>query len=72
MGRDHLGKPSGANKSEGTGLRKDMPPEKLHEDEKATEKYTNGEDELADNIKMRHPNRNTEKENPTNAGGYKS
>jgi len=72
MGRDHLGKPSGVDKSEGTGLRPDMPPEKLKEDEAATNKYTKGEDELADNLKVRHPNRNTDKDDATNAGGYKS
>jgi hypothetical protein len=72
MGRDHRGQPSGTNKSEGTGLRPDMPPEKLKEDEKATEKYTKSEDKLADNLKVQHPNRNTDKGDATNAGGYKN
>ena len=68
----HHGKPSGANKSEGTGLRPDMPPEKLKEDLEMTDKYTEDGEKIADNIHVRHPNRNTDKSDATNAGGYKS
>ncbi|MGN6616101.1 MAG: baeRF7 domain-containing protein [Ilyomonas sp.] len=56
------GKPSGAGKEEGLGFRPTMPPEEVEQDLKMTEKYTTGPDELADNVYMRHPNRNTEKE----------
>jgi hypothetical protein len=68
MGKDHLGYPSGVNKSEGTG---NTAPRNDEENEKATDEYTGGEDKVADNIKERHPNRNTDKPDATNAGGYK-
>lgn len=68
MGKDHLGYPSGVNKSEGTGNTASREEEK---NKKATEKYTEGEDTLAGNIRERHPNRNTDKDKPTGAGGYK-
>ncbi|HKB44581.1 MAG TPA: hypothetical protein VKC90_09325 [Chitinophagaceae bacterium] len=71
MGKDHRGKPSGINKQEGLGLRPDMPPEKINQDIKMTNKYTTGEDKLAENLKLRHHNRNTIKGKATNAGGYK-
>ena len=72
MGKDHRGQPSGSNKQEGTGLRPHMPPEQLQQDEEATEKYTSGEDKIADNIREMHPNRNPDKDDATNAGGYKN
>lgn len=71
MGRDHRGKPSGINKQEGLGLRPDMPLEKINSDIKMTNKYIAKEDKLADNVKLRHHNRNTDKVKPTTAGGYK-
>ena len=71
MGRDHLGKPSDDSKADNTGLRKEMPEEKFEQDQRATDKYTDGDDEVAGNIKVQHPNRNTNKEDATNAGGYK-
>ena len=71
MGKDHRGKPSGAGKEEGLGLRPDMPQEKFKEDDKATKKYTKDEDELQENVKLKHPNRNTDKDDATNAGGYR-
>lgn len=48
MGKDHRGRPSGTNKEEGTGLRPDMPPEKLKQDEDMTKKYTPEEDKVAE------------------------
>ena len=55
------GKPSGANKEEGLGLRKTFDPDDLEQDEKMTERYTKSEDELADDVRLMHPNRNTSK-----------
>ncbi len=59
------GKPSGAGKEEGLGMRKTLDGEdlskQLERDEEITDKYTSGEDELAPNVHLRHPNRNTEK-----------
>jgi hypothetical protein len=63
MGRDHRGKPSGIDSEEGLGLRKTMPPEKFESDEEMTEKYTDDADTLKDNVPIRHPNRNTGKDN---------
>lgn len=55
------GKPSGADKSEGLGLRRSMAPEELEQDELMTERYTVGEDELSPGLHVMHPNRNTAK-----------
>ncbi|MDB5231590.1 MAG: hypothetical protein JWN76_2395 [Chitinophagaceae bacterium] len=54
------GKPSGVNKEEGLGLHP-TDPDKLERYEEITERYTAGEDELAADVHMRHPNRNTSK-----------
>ena len=70
MGKDHRGQPSGTNKSEGTGLSADMQNQDLNKNKEITDKYLSGEDELNEN-KEKNPNRNTDKENPTNAHGYK-
>ena len=71
MDNNNKGQPSGSNKSEDLGLRPDMPAEKFDQDAETTEKYTTGEDEPAENLPLKHPNRNTEKGDATNAGGYK-
>ena len=71
MGKDHKGQPAGTNKSEGTGLTSDMQNEDEQNDKKMTDKYLANGDKLADNVQERHPNRNTDKDDPTNAGGYK-
>ena len=71
MGKDHRGQPSGTNKSEGTGLSTDMQNQDLNKNKEITDKYLSGEDELNENVKEKNPNRNTDKENPTNAHGYK-
>ena len=72
MGKDHKGQPSGTNKSEGTGLRPELPEEKLEQDQEITRKYVDEEkDELKDNVRELNPNRNPDKEDATNAGGYR-
>ncbi|HEY8915341.1 MAG TPA: hypothetical protein VIM87_02855 [Chitinophaga sp.] len=55
------GKPSGSGKEGNLGLRRTIDEEGLKRDEEMTEKYTSGEDTLAPNVHMRHPNRNTAK-----------
>ncbi|MES2645619.1 MAG: hypothetical protein V4717_02000 [Bacteroidota bacterium] len=54
------GKPSGINKDEGLGL---LPtdPDKMDQYFELTEKYTDGEESLAENVPVRHKNRNTSK-----------
>jgi hypothetical protein len=54
------GKPSGINKDEGLGIQP-TDPERMEEYLELTDKYTAGEDILADHVPVRHPNRNTSK-----------
>ena len=54
------GKPSGAGKEEGLGVHP-TDPDKLEQYLEITDKYTTDADELAPNVHLRHPNRNTEK-----------
>jgi hypothetical protein len=68
MGRDHLGKPSGADKNES---RTGIPSQPGKGDNAMTEKYTDNDERISHNVRTNHPNRNTEKGNATNAGGYK-
>jgi hypothetical protein len=72
MGRDHLGHPSGVNKNEeGTGTPTRIFVDDPAKDHELTERYANDEREIADDIRQNNPNRNTDKDNATNAGGYK-
>lgn len=70
MGKEHKGQPSATNKSEGTGLTADMKNVDLEKIKKITDEYMDGPDEIADNVKKEHPNRNVDKEDPTNGGSY--
>ncbi|HEU4472853.1 MAG TPA: hypothetical protein VFR58_17285 [Flavisolibacter sp.] len=73
MGKDHRGQPSGTNKSEsGTGKPTDMSPENMPNDQEKTDQYTNDDGEIADHVRTGHPNRNTDKDDATNIGGYRS
>lgn len=36
-----------------------------------TERYTNDDESIGDDVRTNHPNRNTSKDDATNAGGYK-
>ncbi|MEO5647054.1 MAG: hypothetical protein ABIQ56_01760 [Chitinophagaceae bacterium] len=48
-----------------------MPPEKINEDIEMADKYTSGEDKVAESVRLRYRNRNTDKERLTGAGGYR-
>jgi hypothetical protein len=61
------GKPSGINKEEGLGIQA-TPPEKMDEYLEISDKYTAGEDQLAEHVPLRHPNRNTSKGEDTYKG----
>ncbi|GEO07956.1 hypothetical protein [Segetibacter aerophilus] len=61
------GKPSGANKEEGLGFQA-TPPEKMEEYLEITDRYTDGADQLAEDVPVRHPNRNTSKGETTKTG----
>ncbi len=71
MGRDHKGQPSGSNKKESIGIKPVMPAENLERNEEIRKKYTKNEDKLAENVKQRQPNKDTNKEDSTNAGDYR-
>lgn len=68
MGKDHRGQPSGLNKQEGPGIKPVMSSENLEGSKKMRKKYTKDEGQIADNSKQKHPSRNTNKGNSTNAG----
>jgi hypothetical protein len=73
MGKDHKGHPSGINKSEeGTGVpASDKYIEDPKRDEELTNKYTNDDMSIVDNVLKNNQNRNPDKGDATNAGGYK-
>jgi hypothetical protein len=65
----HKGKPSGVNKPEnGTGI----PSDNLKNNEELTGKYTENDEKISEQVRVKHPNRNVDKLHPTNAGGYKN
>lgn len=73
MGKDHLGQPTGTNKSEGTGVPaggQNM--DDLQRDQELTERYTDGDNNVAEGVRTANPNRNVDKGDATNAGGYKN
>jgi hypothetical protein len=71
MGKDHRGHPSGVNKSEsGTGIPTRMEPENRPNDVDKTEKYTNDDQSVADNVRTGHPNRNTDKNKSSDSPPY--
>ena len=61
------GKPSGANKTEGTGIVATTP-EKMNEYLEITEKYMADDDTIAEGVPVRHQNRNTSKGEETKTG----
>lgn len=65
------GKPSGNTRSEGTGTPSQVKPAKLRQDNKFTQEYTDDDKKLADHVKSTHPNRNVNKQKPTNIHGYR-
>jgi hypothetical protein len=72
MGKDHTGQPSGTNKSEATGVPaggQNM--DDLQRDGELTDRYTNDDGGIAEGVRSANPNRNVDKEDATNAGGYK-
>ena len=71
MAKDHKGKPFDSNKNEGLGLKPVIPTENLEGSDEMEEKYTKNENELSENVKEKHHNRNMNKGNSTNAGGYR-
>jgi hypothetical protein len=54
------GRPSGSGR-EGSGLKDAFAVNDLDTDNQLADAYTKGEDEPAENVHVRHPNRNTDK-----------
>ncbi len=44
----------------------------LKRDEELTKKYTDSEDGISDSIRQNNPNKNTDMNHATNAGGYRN
>ena len=68
----HNGKPSGVNKSEGTGVPQKIQPTPAKGRKNDPEKYVNEDGEVSEQVRTNNPNRNVDKEDATNAGGYKN
>jgi hypothetical protein len=69
----HKGKPSGINKpEETTGVPTNLTPDNADLNQEQTEKYTEDDTRIAENIREKNPNRNVNKEKATNAHGYKN
>ena len=67
------GSPGGANKNDqGTGIPADKYTEDMQQDQELSDKYTKDEEEVADHVRQNNPNRNVDKEDATNAGGYRN
>ena len=66
MERDHKGQPSGSNKEEGSEIKPVMSTENLEGSEDISRK-TDDKNESTENLNVRHPNRNEDKEDSTNA-----
>ena len=66
------GKPSGVNKSDGTGVPQNIQPVPAGGRENDQEKYINEDGEISEHVRTNNPNRNVDKEDATNAGGYKN
>ena len=62
-------KPSGLNKSEGTGIPSNIKPAGLKKDEKLTRDFTDDDKKSA---RIQKPNRNVDKGNATNIHGYRN
>ena len=67
----HKGKPSGTNKSTGTGTPANIKPGDLKHDKRLTQQYTDEDKKLSDQVKAKGPNRNVNKLKATNIHGYR-
>ena len=73
MSRDHVGTPGdNSNEQHQTGIPSKMQPEDINRNEDLTENYTNDDQDIADHVRVNNPNRNVDKGDATNAGGYRN
>lgn len=69
--RTDKGQPSGTNKSsQGTGIPSKFDKD-MDRDKELTDEYTDNDQDVSDSVRQNNPNRNTDKEDATTAGGYK-
>ena len=61
MGKAKKERPSGPDQDERTGVPNNMPADQ-NVDDQNTEKYTDDRDNVNDNIRVLHPNRNVDKD----------
>lgn len=64
------GQPSGNKPMEGTGIPSKMTDQNRPNDERLTNDYTRDDEELKENVRERHPNRNVDKGRQPGTGGY--
>ncbi|HEV7330695.1 MAG TPA: hypothetical protein VGN63_06635 [Flavisolibacter sp.] len=65
------GQPSGTNKNnQGTGVPAKFDKD-LERDKELTQEYTDNDQDVAGSVRQNNPNRNTDKPDATNIGGYK-
>jgi hypothetical protein len=66
------GSPAGANKSDkGTGIPTDKFVNNMERNDELTDQYTDNNEDIADSVRTNNPNRNPDKTDATNEGGYK-
>ncbi|HVG42748.1 MAG TPA: hypothetical protein VM888_14145 [Chitinophagaceae bacterium] len=71
MANNQNGKPSDRQGEQNTGKPSKLGPDDLQQNEQMTDKYTNDDQDIKEGIRTNNPNRNTEKDDATNAGGYR-
>jgi len=59
------------SRSTETNINVDKDDAKKKQDQEISDKYTDGDNGLAEGVRENNPNRNVDKEDATNAGGYK-
>lgn len=74
---EQKGKPSQSGKTDDTGIPQNITPKdndatRATDQQFDTEKYVTDDGKLSEDIRLKNPNRNTDKEDATNAGGYKN
>lgn len=67
------GKPAGGNQPlQGTGIPAKINDGNMPNDERLSEEYTRDEESIQEGVREMHPNRNVDKDDATNIGGYRS
>ena len=68
----NTGSPSTTHDQKGTGIPSKLTTDDVERTEEMTEKYTDDDRDIADGVRTNNPNRNTDKDDATNAGGYRN